>query len=79
MAEVNARGSKGRMKIRYDRNTKMVEFKARDKVLMLRPIKVNKLQSAYVGPFEVMRCIGEVDYIVKIPNSVKEQCICHIN
>ena len=48
---------KEKAKMSYNKNAKLLEFKGGDQVLMLRPKKDNKLQSSYVGPYQVIKRI----------------------
>ena len=79
IAEENSMEVKRKSKITYDKGAKLIEFNQGDKVLVLHPFKENKLQAKYMGPYEVIKHISEVDYLISTLGKMKEQHICHVN
>ena len=73
IVEKNSMDAKVKSKISYDRGAKLIEFEAGDKVLALCPFKGNKLQASYVGLYEVIKRMGDVDYLISMPGKIKEQ------
>ena len=49
----------------FNRRAKERWFDPGDKVLLLRPVKHNKLQLTWQGPFAVLERIGDWDYRVR--------------
>ena len=61
----------------YDKNTKIINFKIGDKVLLAIKNRTNKkLTPAFNGPYEIIEIKGPVNYILKIGNKHK---LVHIN
>ena len=60
----------------YNRHAKMREFTPGTKVLLLLPVKRNKLEISWQGPFEVLEKINQFDYKIKMTKTTK---IFHIN
>merc|ERR1712074_434118 len=75
-AKVNESVSKSKQKLYYDKNTRKRNYKIGDKVLLLLPTSSNKLLAEWKGPFEIVRRINKVDYVVRIYD--KER-VYHIN
>ena len=50
----------------YDRNARSCKFEPRDQVLVLLPTSTSKLLAQWQGPYEVLKPIGEVDYLISI-------------
>ncbi|XP_076047311.1 uncharacterized protein LOC143028834 [Oratosquilla oratoria] len=68
-----------RMKRHYDRNAKIREFNPGDSVLALLPFQGNPLRAKFSGPYEVVKRVGELNYIVATPDRRRNQQLCHIN
>ena len=76
ISEKNEKFSKSREKTYYDRSARKRKFNVGEKVLLLLPTSNNKLLSEWRGPYEVVRRINDVDYLIRIGE--KERCY-HIN
>ena len=63
----------------YDRNVNAREYKSGDKVLVLLPLRGNRLQTKYHGPYKVLKKVNNLDYIVETPDRRKPSQLCHIN
>lgn len=63
----------------YNWGTKMREFEAGDRVLLLLLIKESKLLARWQGPFEVVRRTGPVDYEVRLDGKRTRSQIYHVN
>ena len=72
----NESANKAKQKTYYDRNTRKRNFNLGDKVLLLLPTSSNKLMAEWKGPFEVVRRVNKVDYVVRIGD--KER-MYHVN
>ena len=79
LAKENLKISQDKTKSWYDCKAKMRTFKAGDKVLVLLPLRGNPLQAKYHGPYEILRKVNDLNYIVKTPDRMKAQQFCHIN
>ena len=48
----------------YDQGARQRQFEAGDQVLLLLPTSTNKLVAQWQGPYEAVKKIGKVDYLV---------------
>ena len=71
LVEKNLTGSAEKYKRHFDKKTKPRQFKIGSRVLVLRPMKNNKLELAWKGPYEVLQRVGEVDYRIRIQGKQK--------
>ena len=60
----------------YDRSATTKDFRVGDHVLILKPQLLNKLDLRWAGPYEIVKKIGDLDYIIKTGDSTK---VVHIN
>ena len=67
------------MKESFDKKTEKRNFKVGDKVLVLLPIPGNPLKASFSGPWEIIKKISEINYLVETPNRRKKHQLCHIN
>ena len=79
MAKRNLHESQSKMKVWYDRKTKLRSFKPGDTVLVLFPVVGNPLQAKYSGPYKVVKKISDTNYLVKTHGRREETQVCHIN
>ncbi|RDD35996.1 Retrovirus-related Pol polyprotein from transposon 17.6 [Trichoplax sp. H2] len=78
-ATKNLETSQKRAKRYYDKNARQVEYQAGDKVLLIRPVKSDKMSLCWDGPYTVIRRIGAVNYELATPNSRKKIKVVHVN
>ena len=76
LAISNATDARAKRKVWYDKHTKNRMFKPGDRVLILKPKKLNKLMAKWQGPATVIKKISDTNYLINFDN--KEQ-IYHIN
>lgn len=76
LSNENERSSKIKEKTYYDRNCRQRKFAVGDKVLLLLPTSASKLIAEWKGPFEIVRKIGRVDYVIRVGDREK---VFHIN
>jgi len=76
MANKNEYESKLKEKQYYDKNCRKRNFKMGDKVLLLLPTSANKLLAEWKGPFDVVRRLNKVDYVIRIEDRERTY---HIN
>ena len=67
------------MKTWYDKKAKWRQFHVGEKVLALLPIPSQPLQARYYGPYEVIKKVDEVNYILNTLGHRKTQRLCHVN
>ena len=58
-------------KAHFDRKTVQRTFEPGERVLVLRPMKNNKLELTWKGPYKVVQKLNDVDYIVRVEQGVK--------
>ena len=63
----------------YDQNARQRELKAGDQVLVLLLTLTHKLLAQWQGPYQVLKKVGEVDYLVDRHDRRKRRRIFHIN
>ena len=79
MAKRNLQESQSKMKVWYDRKTKLRCFEPGDRVLVWFPVIDNPLQAKYSLPYKVVKKISDTNYLVRTPGRRKETQVCHIN
>ena len=80
-AKSNIKNAQGKMKQKFDKNTKERSFKSGDKVLALLPIPGRPIQARYFGPYTVEKKASDLNYIITTPDSRKQMQlhVCHID
>lgn len=63
----------------YDKTARKRTFKVGDKVMILRPSRQNKLEVLWDGPAEIIECVSEVNYLVRLPGRRQEEQVYHVN
>ena len=63
----------------YDQNARQRELKAGDQVLVLLQTSTHKLLAQWQGPYQVLKKVGEVGYLVDMHDRRKRRRIFHIN
>jgi hypothetical protein len=58
--------NKTKEKVYYDKTSRARKFRVGEKVLLLLPSSTSKLLSEWKGPFEVVRRINKVDYVIRV-------------
>jgi hypothetical protein len=76
LSNENETASKSKEKMYYDRSSRSRKFSVGDKCLLLLPTSTSKLLAEWKGPYEIVRKLNKVDYIVRIDD--KERTF-HIN
>ena len=79
LALKNMRVSQSRMKKWYDKKAQRRTFKVGEKVLALLPLPNHPLQARFCGPYIVTKRVGDVNYVIYMPDRRKIQRLCHIN
>ena len=63
----------------YDKNARHREFQPGDQVLVLLPTSTSKLLAQWQGPYEVVKRIGEVDYLIDMHDRRRKRRVFHVN
>ena len=63
----------------YDRNARSRKFESGDQVLVLLPTSASKLLAQWQGPYEVVKPIGEVDYLINLHYRWNNRRVFHVN
>ncbi|XP_075758104.1 uncharacterized protein LOC142818935 [Pelodiscus sinensis] len=71
--------AQGKQKIWYDRTARARAYATGDQVMALIPVRRNKLQAAWDGPFKVAKQLNEVNYVVELPNRAPSHRVYHVN
>ena len=79
LARDNIKSSQFKMKRWYDSKSRERNFLVGDKVLVLLPIQGQPLKSKFCGPYEVIKKLNDVNYIISTPDRIKETRVCHVN
>ena len=78
-AQQNLRGAQTQQKRWYDRNVRERKFEEGDQVLILLPTATTKLNAQWQGPYEVMKPVGKVNYLIRLHGRRKKQGVYHVN
>ena len=79
LVETNLKQAQQQQKRWYDRTAVEREFQTGDHVLVLLPTKTSKLLARWQGPYQVLRRVGKVDYLVDMHDKRKQKRVLHIN
>ena len=82
MAEIvqkNLTKAQKKQKLWYDQNARMREFAAGDPVLVLLPTSTSKLRGQWQGPYQVVKRVGKVSYLVDMHDKRKRRRVFHVN
>ena len=76
VANENEVSEKAKQKVYYDRRSRVRKFRVGDKVLLLLPTSSIKLLAEWKGPFEIVKKLNKVDYVVQVEDRQK---VYHVN
>ena len=79
LVEHNMEKAQDNQKKWYDRNARSRKFDSKDQVLVLLPTATSKLLAQWQGPYEVVKPIGEVDYMINMHDRRNKHRVFHIN
>ena len=71
--------SQKRMKSHYDEGSSPRSFVPGEKVLVLFPVPGSPLKAKFSGPYEIIKKINDVDYVIRTPDRRRDSQVCHIN
>ena len=63
----------------YDRNARSHKFEPGDQVLVLLLTSTSKLLAQWQGPYEIVKPIGEVDYLINMHDRRNKRRVFHVN
>ena len=78
-AHEKLRSSQAKMKTWYDKRSRERKFVVGDKVLVLLPIFGQPLKSKFCGPYDVIKKLSDVNYVISTPDRRKNSRVCHVN
>ena len=79
LADINLLETQKQQKKWYDKNSRKGVFFPSDRVLLLLPSNSNKLLAKWQGPFKVLEQVGDLDYLIEMPNRRRRKGLFHIN
>ena len=79
IARQNMQIAQDRMKVHYDKRTKIREFKEGELVLLFDEANCRPLQAKYKGPYVVLRRLGPVTYLLSTPGRRQSTRSVHVN
>ena len=79
LIEQNMEKAQDNQKKWYDRNARTRKFDPGDQVLVLLPTSTSKLLAQWQGPYEVVKPIGEVDYMILMHDKRNKHRVFHVN
>ena len=71
--------AQGKQKSWYDKKAQVREFQARDPVLILLPTSTSKLLAQWQGPYQVVKRMGKVTYLIDMHDRRKRRRVFHVN
>ena len=79
LVEENLTKSQQKQKTWYDKDARMREFAQGDPVLVLLPTSSSKLLAQWQGPYQVVKQVGKVSYLVDMHDRRKRRRVFHVN
>uniref|UniRef100_A0A8C5M2Q8 Gypsy retrotransposon integrase-like protein 1 n=1 Tax=Leptobrachium leishanense TaxID=445787 RepID=A0A8C5M2Q8_9ANUR len=79
LVQDNLKAAQTRQKRWYDRSARDRTFQLGQKVLALRPVKQNKLQAAWQGPYKIIEKLCDTTFIAASCSNEKIQRNFHVN
>ena len=79
LVQKNLSKAQTRQKNSYDRGTHERQFATGDQVLVLLPTTTSKLTARWQGPYEVVKPVGKVNYLVDLYDRRRRKRVLHVN
>ncbi|CAM4643721.1 unnamed protein product [Lepidochelys kempii] len=79
LARENLARAQRKQKVWYDHTVRARAYATGDQVMVLIPVRKNKLQAAWEGPFKVVKQLSEVNYVVELSNRAHHRRVYHVN
>ena len=77
--QINLDSARQQQKCWYDQNARERTFEPGDQVLILLPSSSSKLLAQWQGPYEVVKKVGKVNYMVRLHDRRKKDRTYHVN
>ena len=71
--------AQSKMQRLYNRRAKNRTFNLGDKVLALLPLLNSPFQAKFSGPYEIVKCFNDHNYVLSTPDRRKKVQVCHVN
>ncbi len=71
--------AQAKSKLLHDSKSQDRQFTQGDKVLLYLPIEKSALHARYFGPYEVVRKLSDVGYVISTPDRCRKTRFCHVN
>lgn len=71
--------AQSKMQRLYNRKAKDRSFNVGDKVLALLPLLNSPFQAKFSGPYNIVKCLSDHNYVLSTPDRRKKVQVCHIN
>ena len=78
-AQNNLSVSQEVMKSTFDKGTKVRKFKVGDQVLVYFPTSTAPLTHKFSGPYTIMKCMNNNNYVISTPDRRKSSQLVHVN
>lgn len=79
IVQENMTQAQTRQKEWYDRNARERTYDIGQKVYVLLPLRQNKLQAAWEGPYTITQRLNDVTYLVRLGEGRRRQKAIHVN
>ncbi|CAM5137915.1 unnamed protein product [Eretmochelys imbricata] len=79
LARANLARAQKKQKVWYDRTVRARAYATGDLVRVLIPMRKDKLQATWEGPFKVVKQLNEVNYVVELSNRAYHRRVYHVN
>ncbi|CAM4342636.1 unnamed protein product [Lepidochelys kempii] len=79
LARENLARAQRKQKVWYDRTAQARAYATGDQVMVLIPVRKNKLQATWEGPSKVIKQLNEVNYVVELSNWAHHRWVYHVN
>ena len=71
--------SQVKVKRLYDRKAEVRQFSPGDQVLALLPVVSSPFQAKFLGPFNVLHKLSDLNYLIETPGHRRKTQVCHVN
>lgn len=79
MAKEKLSASQQKMKSIFDQHAERRVFAEGDCVLALLPLVTSPFQARFSGPYEVLKQLSDLNYLISTPDRRKKTQLCHVN
>lgn len=79
LSQENIQGAQAKQKAMYDAHAQERELQAGQQVMVLIPVRSNKLQATWAGPYTVVKRTGPVNYVIALDKEGRHLRKVHIN